>query len=78
MFWMDLPHYQGRRGRYVATILSSYAPTVKIEAGAIIETLQLNSINKTTKLTIDDAANITKIIYKGVEYSTIADFKAAL
>ena len=56
----------------------SYAPTIKIEAGAIIETLNLNSINKTTKLTIDDAANITKIIYKGVEYASIADFKAAL
>ena len=56
----------------------SYAPTVKIEAGAIIETLQLNSINKTNKLSIDDGANITKIIYKGVEYTSIADFKASL
>ena len=78
MFRLDRFDYQGRRGCYVASILSSYAPTVKIEAGAIIETLQLNSINKTTKLTIDDAANITQIIYKGVEYTSIADFKAAL
>ena len=30
------------------------------------------------KITIDDAANITKIIHKGVEYSSIADFKASL
>ena len=78
MFRLDRFDYQGRRGCYVASILSSYAPTVKIEAGAIIETLQLNSINKTNKLSIDDSTNITKLIYKGVEYSTIADFKAAL
>ena len=57
---------------------SSYAPTVKIMAGATVETLDLNSIAKTTKITIDDAAIITKIIHKGVEYSSIADFKASL
>lgn len=56
----------------------SYAPTIKVEAGAIIETLQLSSINKTNKLSIDAAANINKIIYKGVEYSSVADFLAAL
>ena len=57
---------------------SSYAPTVKIMAGATVETLDLNSIAKTNKITIDDAAIITKIIHKGVEYSSIADFKASL
>ncbi len=57
---------------------SSYAPTVKIMDGATVETLDLNSIAKTTMITIDDAANITKIIHKGVEYSSIADFKASL
>ena len=57
---------------------SSYAPTVKIMAGATVETLDLNSIAKTTKITIDDGANITKIIHKGVEYTSIADFKASL
>lgn len=56
----------------------SYAPTVKIEAGAIVETLQLNSIAKTNKFSIDDTANIAKIIYKGVEYTSVAAFKAAL
>lgn len=56
----------------------SYAPTVEIMAGATVETLDLNSIAKTTKITIDDAAIITKIIHKGVEYSSIADFKASL
>ena len=57
---------------------SSYAPTLQIMAGATVETLDLNSIAKTNKITIDDAANITKIIHKGVEYSSIADFKASL
>lgn len=56
----------------------SYAPTVKIEAGAIVETLQLNSITKTNKFSIDDTANIAKIIYKGDEYTSVAAFKAAL
>lgn len=57
---------------------ASYAPTVNIKAGATVETLDLNSIAKTNKITIDDAAIITKIIHKGVEYSSIADFKASL
>lgn len=57
---------------------SSYAPTLKIMAGATVETLNLNSIAKTNKITIDDAAIITKIIHKGVEYSSIGDFKASL
>jgi hypothetical protein len=56
----------------------SYAPTVKIEAGTVIGTLNLNSITKTNKITIDDGATITKIIHKGVEYTSIADFKASL
>ena len=57
---------------------SSYAPTLKIMAGATIETLNLNSIAKTTKITIEAGANITKIIHNGVEYSSIDDFKASL
>ena len=57
---------------------SSYAPTLQIMAGATVETLNLNSIAKTTEIKIDDAAIITKIIHKGVEYSSIADFKASL
>ena len=57
---------------------SSYAPTLKIMAGATVETLNLNSIAKTTKITIEEGANITKIIHKGVEYSSIGDFKASL
>ena len=57
---------------------ASYAPTVNIKAGATIETLNLNSIAKTNKITIDDAAIITKIIHKDVEYSSIADFKDSL
>ena len=57
---------------------ASYAPTVTIEAGATIETLQLNSITKTNKINIDDGANIAKIIYKGVEYTSIEDFKSAI
>lgn len=56
----------------------SYAPTINIAAGATIETLNLNSIAKTNKLTIDDGANITTIKHKGVEYSSIAAFKASL
>lgn len=57
---------------------SSYAPTVNIMAGATVETLDLNSIAKTNKITIDAGANITKIIHKGVEYSSIDDFKDSL
>jgi len=57
---------------------ATYAPTVNIKAGAIVETLQLNSIAKTNKITIEEGATITKIIYKGVEYSSIDDFKNSL
>ena len=57
---------------------SSYAPKVKIMAGATVETLDLNSIAKTTDITIEAGANITKIIHNGVEYSSIDDFKASL
>lgn len=61
-------------GQYSA----SYAPTINIRSGATIETLNLNSIVKTNKITIDDGANISKIIHNGVEYISIADFKASL
>ncbi|MBO5952003.1 MAG: hypothetical protein J6Q08_04715 [Bacteroidaceae bacterium] len=57
---------------------TSYAPIITIEAGANIETLRLNSITNTTKINIDNGANIAKIIHKGVEYTSIADFKATL
>ena len=57
---------------------ADYAPIVTIKAGATIETLQLNSITKTNKIIIDDGANIAKIIYKGVEYTYIKDFKSAI
>lgn len=53
---------------------ASYAPTLKVKAGANIETLQLNSIVKTNKIAIDPAANITTIIHNGVEYSSVQDF----
>ena len=56
---------------------ASYAPTVNIEAGATVGTLQLNSMTKLSKITLDEGANISKIIYKGIEYTSIADFKAA-
>ncbi len=55
-----------------------YAPTINIKAGATVETLQLNSIAKISKITIDAGANISKIIYKGVEYTSIEDFKSSL
>lgn len=54
-----------------------YPPQLTVEAEATIETLQLNSINK-TKVIIDDSATIGKIIHNGVEYESIADFKAAV
>ena len=57
---------------------ASYAPTLKIMAGATVETLNLNSIAKTNNITIDAGANITTIIHKGVTYSSIADFMASL
>jgi hypothetical protein len=62
----------------VGELSPSYAPTLKIMAGAAVETLNLNLITNTTKITIEDGANITKIIHKGVEYSSVADFKASL
>ena len=55
-----------------------YAPTIEIKAGAIIETLDLNSIAKTDKITIEDGTIISKIIHNGVEYTSIAAFKASL
>lgn len=54
---------------------AKFAPIIKIEAGATVETLQLNSIANTSKITIDTLANISKIIHKGVEYTSIEDFK---
>ena len=62
----------------VDQLSDSYAPTVNIKAGATVETLQLNSIFKTNKINIETGANITTIIYKGVEYSSIDDFKNSL
>ena len=61
-------------GQYSA----SYAPTINIRSGATIETLNLNSIVKTNKITIEDGANISKIIHNGVEYTSIAAFKDSL
>ena len=63
---------------YVNQYSASYAPIVNIKKGAIIETLDLNSIAKTSKISIDNEAVITKIIWNGSEYTSIADFKAAL
>lgn len=63
---------------YVNQYSASYAPIVNIKKGAIIETLDLNSIAKTSKISIDNEAVITKIIWKDAEYTSIADFKAAL
>ena len=54
-----------------------FPPKVKIVSGASVGTLQLNSINK-ENISIDDAATVGKIIWKGTEYTSIADFKAAL
>lgn len=62
---------------YVNQYSASYAPTVNIKAGAIVETLDLNSIAKLSKITIDNAATVGKIIWNGTEYTSIADFKTA-
>ena len=62
----------------VNELSASYAPTITIKAGATVETLQLNSIHKTNKITIEDGANITRIIHKGIEYTSIEDFKNSL
>ena len=55
-----------------------YAPTIEIKAGAIIETLDLNSIAKTNKIAIEKGAKISKIIHNGDEYSSIEAFKESL
>ena len=55
-----------------------YAPTINIKSGATIETLQLNSIANTNKINIEEGATITTIIYKDIEYTSIADFNAAI
>lgn len=55
-----------------------YAPTINIKSGVTVETLQLNSISKTTNIDIEEGANIHKIIYKNIEYTSINDFKNAL
>lgn len=56
---------------------ASYPPKVNIKSGANIETLHLNSTENKSKISIEDGAIIGKIIYKGVEYTSIDDFKAA-
>jgi hypothetical protein len=56
----------------------SYAPTIKINSGAIIGTLNLNSIAKTNKIAIEKDAKISKIIHNGDEYSSIEAFKESL
>ena len=55
---------------------TSYPPQVHIKSGAIIETLDLNSI-VTTKINIEEGAKIGKIIWNGNEYTSIEDFKNA-
>ncbi len=56
---------------------NSYPPKVNIKTGATIGTLQLNDI-KASNINIEDGATITKIIWNGTEYTSIADFKAAI
>jgi hypothetical protein len=55
---------------------ASYPPKVDIKSGAIIETLDLNSI-VTTNIKIEEGAIIGKIIWNGNEYTSIEDFKNA-
>lgn len=55
---------------------TSYPPKVNIKAGATVGTLQLNDI-KASYIKIEDGATITKIIWNGTEYTSIADFKTA-
>jgi len=57
-------------------ISESYYPKVEIKSGAIIGTLQLNDI-VTKEITIDEGANISKIIWKGTDYSSIEAFNEA-
>lgn len=53
-----------------------YPPKVTIEDNATIGTLDLNSINK-NNINIAENAKVDKIIWKGTEYTSIADFKTA-
>ncbi len=55
---------------------TKYPPVINIKSGAKIETLQLNSINK-SKVSIEDGATIGKIIWCGNEYTSIEEFKNA-
>lgn len=55
---------------------TKYPPFINIKSGAKIETLQLNSINK-SKVSIEDGATIGKIIWCGNEYTSIEEFKNA-
>jgi hypothetical protein len=59
---------------------SGHASKLNIKQGTTIDTLQLNSISKDkmSNIKIEEGANIALIIYKGVEYTSIEDFKAAL
>ena len=59
----------------VKDLSKSYPPRITIQASATIETLDLNSIENTSKIAIEKGANITKIIHNGFEYSSIDDFK---
>ena len=56
---------------------ATYSPKVHIKSGATVGTLQLND-SKATYITIEDGATVGKIIWNGTEYTSIADFKAAL
>lgn len=56
---------------------ATYSPKVHIKSGATVGTLQLND-SKATYINIEDGATITKIIWNGTEYTSIADFKAAI
>ena len=53
-----------------------YPPKVNIKSGATVETLDLNSINK-TKIVIEEGAIIGKIIWCGNVYTSIEDFNKA-
>lgn len=59
---------------------SGHASKLNIKQGTTIDTLQLNSISKDkmSNIKIEEGANIALIIYKGVEYTSFEDFKAAL
>ena len=61
---------------------TSYPYTLTIKANAKIGTLNLNSKENHTfnknNIIFEEGANITTIICNGVEYTSIADFKAAL